>query len=271
MMRTFYMLRNTLLSVLIVLAVATASPATTTPGAPGDGKSSIAYDRPTGVWSIQADGQSVGLIQLLSASGVFTNAAAVTLPGGALFDAKTANEIGWAALETSALPGTATHSLGAISATNLDQAFLLNDLTMIGSGGFGTSNRDFDLVVTGGGTTNPPIISLVDVGEYEELGPITQQLTSSGTGNMWSALMATTGSPANMATLSETGLFSWDPTGSARGPKGNGVAYAWTATVTNADGTDTDVAIRLSLIPEPATMSLVGLAMVALAGLFRRR
>jgi hypothetical protein len=271
MMRTFYMLRNTLWSVLIVLAVATVSQATATPGAPGDGKTSLAYDRPTGAWTIHADGQPVGLFQIQSASGIFTNSAAATLPAGALFETKAANEIGWAALPVSAIPGTGTHNLGVISATNLEQAFLLNDLTLLSSGGFGTDNRSLDLIVTGGGTTNPPNISLVDVGEYEGLGPITQQLTASGTGNMWSALMATTGSPSMGATLTPEGLFSWNPAGSARGPKGNGVAYAWTATVTNADGADTDVAIRLSLIPEPATMSLVGLAMVALAGLFRRR
>jgi hypothetical protein len=266
------MLRNTLLSVLIVLAVATVSQATATPGAPGDGKTSLAYDRPTGAWTLEADGLPICLFQIDSASGIFTNAAAATLPpGGIGFDVKSPNQVAWAALQASAIPGTGTHNLGMISATNLEQSFLLNDLTLLVSGGFGTDNRSLDLIVTGGGTTNPPNISLVDVGEYEGLGPITQQLTASGTGNTWSALMATTGSPSMAATLTPEGLFSWNPAGSARGPKGNGVAYAWTATVTNADGTDTDVAVRLSLIPEPATMSLVGLAMVALAGLFRRR
>jgi hypothetical protein len=34
---------------------------------------------------------------------------------------------------------------------------------------------------------------------------------------------------------------------------------------------DTRVAISLSLIPEPATMSLFGLAMVGMLGLVRRR
>jgi len=119
--------------------------------------------------------------------------------------------------------------------------------------------------------TNPPVITPVNLGEVEQSTTIMAQLTASNTPT-WSALTPTTGSPAIAATLSPTGQFSWNPAGSARGPKGSGtVAYSWTATATNADGADTRVAISLTLIPEPATISLFGLAMVGVLGLVRRR
>jgi hypothetical protein len=119
--------------------------------------------------------------------------------------------------------------------------------------------------------TNPPVITPINLGEVEQSTTIMAQLTASNAPT-WSNLVSTTGSPAIAATLSDTGAFSWDPTGSARGPKGSGtVAYSWTATATNADGMDTRVAISLSLIPEPATISLFGLAMVGVLGLVRRR
>jgi hypothetical protein len=126
-------------------------------------------------------------------------------------------------------------------------------------------------IQVGGGQTNPPVITPVNLGEVEQSTTIMAQLTASNTPT-WSNLTSTTGSPAIAATLTPQGQFSWNPAGSARGPKGSGtVAYSWTATATNADGMDTRVAISLSLIPEPATMSLFGLAMVGMLGLVRRR
>jgi hypothetical protein len=263
------MLRNTFLAFLIVLAAAATSHATTTAGADADGKASIGYDSATGAFSIRPDGQPVGLIQILSASSIF-NATNATFPTAGLFTANSAMEKGWADLPTGAV--STNFNLGNIAAPGLTSAFLLNDLTIELSGGFGTDPLPGNLVYLG--DIEPPlvpVITTVAVGEYESVATIVRQLTASNGPNTWSALTPTTGTPALAATLSAQGEFSWNPAGSRRGPKGNGVAYSWTATATNAAGADTDVAISLTLIPEPATVSLFGLAMVALVGLFRRR
>jgi hypothetical protein len=267
-MRTFYMLRNTFFAVLTVLAAAASVQAATTLGAAGDGKSSVAYDSATGVFSIQPDSQPVGLFDIMSASGIF-NATPATMPPGSLgFDVNSATRKSWAALSVSAI--NANHSLGAIAAPGLTQAFLLGDLTVTMSGGFGTNNRDGDLVYVGGAVG--PDIQLVNLGEYLSTNAITQQLNAAnGAGGTWSALTSSAGNPSQAASLSPAGVFTWNPLGSQRGPKGNGVVYSWRATVTTAGGTDTDVALTLSLIPEPATVSLIGLAMIGLVGLVRRR
>jgi len=126
----------------------------------------------------------------------------------------------------------------------------------------------FGEVVTG------PEIQLNDLGEYEPLGVIMANLMATGGAGplTWSNLAVDAGSPAMAATLTPEGAFSWDTTGSARGPKGNGVLYSWSANVSDGTGTDMGVAIQVSLIPEPSTVTLVGLAMVGLVGLgFRKR
>jgi hypothetical protein len=124
--------------------------------------------------------------------------------------------------------------------------------------------------VFGGEPILLPEISLVNLGEIQSTATIMANLNASNGPNTWSALTPTAGTPAMGATLSAQGAFSWDPAGSARGPKGNGRVYSWTATATNAGGADTDVAITLSLVPEPATLSLFGLAIVGFLG-FRKR
>jgi hypothetical protein len=126
-------------------------------------------------------------------------------------------------------------------------------------------------IQVGGGGGELPVITPVALGEVEQSTTIMANLTASNGPITWSALTPTAGTPAIAAQLTAAGAFSWDPAGSARGPKGNGVAYSWTATATNAAGADTDVAITLSLIPEPATVSLFGLALVGMLGLVRRR
>jgi hypothetical protein len=126
-------------------------------------------------------------------------------------------------------------------------------------------------IQVGGGGGELPVITPVALGEVEQSTTIMANLTASNGPITWSALTPTAGTPAIAAQLTAAGAFSWEPAGSARGPTGNGVAYSWTATATNAAGADTDVAITLSLIPEPATVSLFGLALVGMLGLVRRR
>jgi hypothetical protein len=136
----------------------------------------------------------------------------------------------------------------------------------------GTVQTDFPVegTVGGGGGGLAPVITPVGLGEVEQATTITANLNASNGPNTWSNLTPTAGSPSIAATLTPQGAFSWNPAGSRRGPKGNGVAYSWTATATNSAGADTRVALTLSLIPEPATLSMLALAFVGVLG-FRKR
>ena len=128
-------------------------------------------------------------------------------------------------------------------------------------------------IAVGGGPILTPVITPVALGEVNQVTNVIANLVASNGPITWSGLTPTpgVGSPALAATLTPQGAFSWNPAGSARGPKGNGRPYSWNATAMNSAGQTTGVAITLSLIPEPATVSLLGLAMVGTLGLVRRR
>jgi hypothetical protein len=147
----------------------------------------------------------------------------------------------------------------------------------------GTLAASDNPVLTGGmialgGTAggDVPVVQVVDLGErhWADGVIIADLMADNGPITNWSSLTPSTGTPFNAATLGGTnnGTFSWNPAGSPAGPIGNGVLYEWTAVATNADGDSLPgVAIRLTLVPEPATLALVGLAMVGFVGVFRRR
>jgi hypothetical protein len=103
-----------------------------------------------------------------------------------------------------------------------------------------------------------PVITPVDLGEIDHSTTIQANLQASGP-HVWSGLTLVEGSPAIPATLTSTGAFAWDPTGSKRGPKGNGVRYSWSATVTGPFNSTTGLALTLRLIPEPTTLVLIGM------------
>jgi hypothetical protein len=330
-MRTFYMLRNTFLAVLTVLAVASAAQAaitlnaTSSPLAQGGlvqwqisavgdaGESLNTFSK----LAITPDGTGAGIHNV---SQAFTNAATPTIgqhtpglwndawtpydtyfkfagaadlaldlgtPFGETNNNSTTGMLGLPTTPGPPMSGYGNYTSGADSTKVLVPAkaganinFLqvvlkegeaaLLDVEVVGNGGAAVQNFA-DFRIGGGVVVLPPVISLVNLGEIESTGVIMANLMASEGPNTWSALTPTAGTPALAATLGADGAFSWDPAGSARGPKGNGRVYSWTATATNAGGADTDVAISLSLIPEPATVSLLGLAIVGLVGLIRKR
>ncbi|TWT47697.1 hypothetical protein [Botrimarina hoheduenensis] len=118
----------------------------TTEGTPGDGQVSVRYDPLTGEIALFPDTNDIGLVRLSSASGVFTGSAAV-LPSGS-FQTDTDTLIG---VVTNTGGGSILSgggiSLGPIAAPGLDLSFLLQDLELNWSGGFGTPNQAADLIV----------------------------------------------------------------------------------------------------------------------------
>ena len=244
---------------IVATVLAQSSFAATTIGMAGDGETSLSYNAVTGEMRIQPDGMPVGLFQILSSSGIFTTPpptfCSFHLPCGP-------HEMAWAALPAAA--NISDFSLGVITTPGLQLPFLLNDLTITVSGGFGTSNRLADLVYTFGGSQERPIIVPVNLAEVAPSAVITANLLAANGPVTWHALTPTAGTPAIAATLSSQGAFSWNPAGSARGPKGNGVLYSWTATATNPAGQDINLAITLRLVPEPATVHLIVMALMSI-------
>jgi hypothetical protein len=93
-----------------------------------------------------------------------------------------------------------------------------------------------------------------------------QFATSAGTPPItWEGLTKVSGpNSLNAPTLSPAGLFSWNAAQAQVG------TFVWDVTARNTAGTDVGrISINI-VIPEPATISLIGLAMVGLVGVFRR-
>ena len=233
------------LALLSVLSVALTSQAATLPGSAGDGKTSIVYDPATGVFGIQADGLSVGLFDVLSESGIFT--ANASLPADSLFLENHESRKSWAAFQEHAF--NSDFVLGGVAPAGLGYVFLLNDLTLTGSGGLGTENRNLDLVYLGETPPLvPPVVHDVDLGDRLGRSSGIDHTFMSAAGDTritWSNLAVSgPGTPLHAPVLSPDGTFSWTPHGSPLG------LYNFEVTATNAGGSDVG-RLSVNLIAPP--------------------
>jgi hypothetical protein len=237
------------------------------PGAPvGSGQPLLFYDSSHGNVRLDANGgPAIGLFQLESVSGIFTGEAAM-LPADGLFRVDNDFEIAKAAFST-----VTSLNLGNVAQTGLFPAFLLQDLvTAYVSCGFGCENIPLSLPV--GPPLGPPVaidgsISVLtgDLAMHQfQYEPDSVHPKDSA---LWSDLILTGDagqSVAIAASLSTSGLFEWDTTGS---PVGN---YTALATVTSRGGSDLAMLSINVAVPEPASMLLFGLALASMAWLRRR-
>jgi hypothetical protein len=170
------------------------------------------------------------------------------------------------------LPAAALSSdfdLGIIAPAGLTKSFLLDDLTLTGSGGLGTPNRAFDLVHFSSTDVGIIVVDAYLSGGLPGIHFKHQFVASPGQPPItWSNLTPVVGSPTPnfLPTLSTTGQFNWNTAGSPLG------IYAWDVTATNAAGSDTGrLAITLFDTPEPSAFTLIGVAAPFMVGLFRRQ
>lgn len=155
------------------------------------------------------------------------------------------------------------------------------------AGGANVSGVNETLVdgVPGPAGTPPSITDLIITNKHAvNDSPITGNITATGsTPITWSGftfldfVASHGGDPvyaagqASNATLASNGPnsagFSWDSIGAPRG------TYRWTVDAQNGFGTDNDgiISVQITGVPEPATFALVGLALVGLVGVTRRR
>ena len=145
------------------------------------------------------------------------------------------------------------------------------DITVLSANPTGDPFPMFDEVAFGfgdGGGGVAPVAVDASLGERIRGAIISHMFTTSAGDDpiTWSDLQVSgPGAPANAPTLTADGSFSWNSHNSPFG------SYTFSATATNTTGSDTGMLTVDIVIPEPATLTLVGLAMVGFVGLMRRR
>jgi hypothetical protein len=263
-MKSTGMLVNALVVALTSVVTATGA---TLPGTVGDGNTSIYYVASTGEFGIQPDGWTIRIFEIRSSSGIFT--ADAIFPPGTLFDINTSTQKGWAA------PANGIRkdfSLGVIAAPGLTLDFLLNDLRL--SGPYcGCQTPILDLVYYAPG--NMPPHGVDEEINFPAAGPgvtFTHQFAVTDAEDPASALVWSNlrfsldgrRDPQFQPTLSPSGMFSWDTTGSPRG------IYTATAIVTDSLGYRDMALLTINTTPEPSIVAVCGVAVIALASIRRR-
>lgn len=236
-------------AIAIVFCLASLSPGVTL--TIDSGPTRVLYNPFTGAVSIDPNGLSVGVFQLISSSGVFTGAPAI-LPSGGLFSVDADREVG-------SLFSPATLELielGPIAAAGLPHDFLLQDLTILrGSGGLGTPNRDFELARQVFLHGSPPFsiddVATAVVGAMISYSFLAEDDIDLAEDLTWSNLVFTGPAVPNLEpVLSPAGLFEWNTKGSLSGQ------YMAMATVTDSDDQSSAAMLSISLIPEPSSVLL---------------
>jgi hypothetical protein len=129
---------------------------------------------------------------------------------------------------------------------------------------------DFPVSGTLGGQAGvAPVVVDAAIGDRIQGNQVSHQFTTSAgsPAPTWGSLTPVAGNPtpATPPTLTAGGLFTWD---SRQSPYGS---YAWDVTATNATGSDVGRLSITLIVPEPATISLVGLMLVGLVSLGARK
>jgi len=303
------MLRNTFLAVLVVTLVAATSQATVTittssvdtPNLPGFKTWTLTANSTDPITAVDFQGD-VAVTDPATAKGFFGTLNQVVIPLPTIFNnnnsfiptfapGKTAAEDSQFSVNSAdptilAVPGSVesgTFLRAAWAWTQSPGNSLAVAQLVIPTAGAATVNyRGAVTALVAGAQTDFPVTGSVGGGAPPGIAPV---VVDSNLGNRirgavinyqfthnpdataavtYGNLQTIGGPPATAPTLSAAGALSWNSAGSPLG------VYNFDVTATNSAGSDVG-RLTLNLVPEPATMALMSLAVVGLVGFIRKR